>query len=86
MMTGMSDFNPDPVATLNRPDPDASEREQCEALLIALASRRYVIIRRDGPIRLWSADQLCRPVRHFRVGESVYYDGKPDRVRAIGIY
>lgn len=60
--------------------------ENCDALLIALASQRFVIVRRGGKIRIWSAEQLCRPVRELRPGEAVYYDGRPDQVRALVVY
>ena len=54
--------------------------------MISLESQRVVIVRRDGRIRVWSAERICRPVRELRPGESVYYNGRPDTVRAMAIY
>ncbi len=60
--------------------------QNCDALLISLASKRLVIVRRDGKIPIWSAEKVCRPVREIRPGERVYYKGRPDQVRAITVY
>ena len=60
--------------------------ETCDALIIALDSQRIVILRRDEKIPMWSAEQICRPIRQMRRGEPVYYKGKRDVVRAIAVY
>ena len=60
--------------------------EDADAVIIALTSRRYVIVHRDGATRLRSAEQLCRPLHRLRPGEMVYYKGRRDEVRAITAY
>ena len=60
--------------------------ETCDALMIALDSQRLVIVRRDDKIRIWSAEQLCRPVRQLPPGDRVYYNGGLDKVRALAVY
>lgn len=60
--------------------------ENCDALMISLTSQRFVIVRRDGPIRIWSAEQICRPLRNLRPGEPVYYNGRRETVRALAVY
>ncbi|KAA5546899.1 hypothetical protein FYK55_00255 [Roseiconus nitratireducens] len=64
----------------------ARDLESCDAMLIALASGRIVVVRRDSPIRICSAERLCKPVRQLRRGEPVYCDGRQDRVRALLVY
>ena len=74
-------------AASKRPTPPPSPSiENCDALIFSLASRRIVIVRRDGPIRIWSAQQLCRPIRELTLGEAVFYNGHRDTVRAMSIY
>ncbi|PNY37935.1 hypothetical protein [Rhodopirellula sp. MGV] len=60
--------------------------EDCDAVMILLASGKIVVIHHDGPIRLWSADCLCKPIRRIRPDEHVYYNGKREVVRAISVY
>ena len=74
------------LATLAEPLPPSPSLETCDAVLIALASRRFVIVRRDGKIPLWSAERLCRPIRELRRGECVYYKGNRDTVEALAVY
>ncbi|MDV6032938.1 MAG: hypothetical protein F9B45_23200 [Phycisphaera sp. RhM] len=60
--------------------------ESCDALIVSLTSQRFVIVRRGDKIRLWSAEQLCRPIRALRPGEGVYHNGRIDTVRALTVY
>lgn len=60
--------------------------ERCDALIVSLTSQRFVIVRRGDKIRLWSAEQLCRPIRALRPGERVYHNGRIDTVRALTVY
>ena len=74
------------IAPAPNPLPPSPTLENCEALMVSLASQRFVIVRRDGKIRIWSAEQICRPVRQLRPGERVYYNGDLDTVRATAVY
>ena len=74
------------TATPRKPLPPSPTLEDCDALMVSLASQRFVIVRRDGQIRIWSAEQICRPVRKLRPGERVYYNGHLDTVRALAVY
>ncbi|WP_372895463.1 hypothetical protein [Stieleria sp.] len=60
--------------------------EHCDALIVSLTSQRFVIVRRGDKIRLWSAEQICRPIRLLRPGERVYYNGRLETVRALTVY
>lgn len=59
---------------------------RCDAWIICLQSRRFVIIRRGEKPRLRSAEQLCRPVEEFAPGEPVYYNGHRDVIRTLAVY
>lgn len=54
--------------------------------MILLGSGKIVVVHQDRPVQLWSAEKLCKPIRQFRPGESVYYNGVLERVRAITVY
>ena len=71
---------------LRSPQTPSPSIERCDALIVSLTSQRFVIVRRGDKIRLWSAEQLCRPIRTLRPGERVYYTGRPDTVRALSVY
>ena len=60
--------------------------ENCDALLVSLASRRIIVARRGQRVCLWSAERFCRPLRSIKPGEKVFYNGQLDTVRAIAIY
>ena len=63
-----------------------SQHENAEALIIALRSRRFVIIRQDAPKRLLAANPICKRIRDLRPGDEVYYDGKPDQILSLAEY
>ncbi|QDV40518.1 hypothetical protein Enr13x_03240 [Stieleria neptunia] len=76
----------EPRTHSRRPATPSPTIANCDALIVSLASQRFVIVRRGDPIRIWSAEQLCRPIRTLRPGERVYYNGRADTVRAITVY
>ncbi len=69
-----------------RPIVVAAPPDRCDAVIIGLQSKRFVIVRRDGAKRIWSAKRLCRPVGEFVPGEPVYYGGRRDVIRVIRAY
>ena len=66
--------------------PASKTLENCDALMIGLRSHRVLIVHRDGPIRVWSAERLCKPLRELQPGESVYYNGNREEVRRVCVY
>ncbi|TWU04565.1 hypothetical protein [Stieleria varia] len=58
----------------------------CDAVIIALQSRRFVIVYRDRPTRMLPVDQICRPVRSLQPGQCVFYKGRVETVRALAVY
>ena len=66
--------------------PTGCPRTEQPPVIIALASRRYVVVRHTTKLPLRSAEQLCKPVTELQPGESVYYKGTRDRVLASAPY
>lgn len=60
--------------------------ESCDAVIIALQSRRYVVVYRDRPIVIWPMDRICRSIRTLRPGDKVRYKGKTDIVQVMKVY
>ncbi|WP_149495544.1 hypothetical protein [Roseiconus lacunae] len=66
--------------------PASKSIDDCDALMVLLRSGKIVITHREGPVRLCSAQRVCKPLRYLRAGEDVYYNGRRDTVRAIMVY
>ncbi len=60
--------------------------ENAEAMLIALRSQRYVVVRRDRPLRLVPADRVCKRIRDLNPGDEVLYNGRRDQVVSLCVY
>ncbi len=60
--------------------------EDADAMLIALRSHRYVVVRRDRPLRLVPADTVCMRVRDLKPGDEVFYNGRRDEVISLCVY
>ena len=59
----------------------------CDAVLVGLANRRFVIVRPDEPQRdLWPIDGGWQKIRRLKPGDSVIYKGTPTIVRAVDVY
>ncbi len=59
--------------------------ENAEAVIIALKSRRFVIVRKHGPKRLY-AEPICKRIRDLRPGDPVNYRGRLDTVCGLCAY
>lgn len=67
----------------------ATEREtleNCDAVMVALGNRRYVIIRRDEPTELRSLDPRRSRIRDLQPGDQVVYKGQQTFVRSLQVY
>ena len=77
------------TATLCPPEQQSvksTSLENADALLIALRSQRYVVVRRDRPLRLVPAERICKPVRDLKPGDEVFYNGRRDEVLSLCVY
>ena len=70
---------------MNETQSNARSLEEAEALIIALKSRRFVIVRKDDPKRLYP-EPICKRIRDLRPGDTVHYPGTLDTVCALGEY
>jgi hypothetical protein len=75
-----------PPISPNAPAAYFSPREVCQALMLGLGPRRYVIVRRDAAIPLRSLFPLRRRIRDLQVGDEVLYKGQRVVVRSVEIY
>ncbi len=60
--------------------------ENCEAILICLNNRRFVIARHDEPKDLWPIGGGWNKLRELKPGDEVIYKGDRTTVRAIDVY
>lgn len=83
----LSPENP-PVADTGStpPMPPASRWDLCQAVMLGLGSRRFVIVRRDDPIPLRSGQPRRGRVRDLQPGDEVFYKGQRVLVRSVEIY
>ncbi len=59
--------------------------EDATAVIIALKSRRFVIVRKDEPKPLYP-EPICKRIRDLRAGDTIHYHGKRDTVCGIDAY
>ena len=71
---------------MDTPQSNDNCSEQAAAVIIALESRRFVIIRPDETEKLYPGDPVGRPLGDLRPGDQVYYGGRQDTVRSLGTY
>ncbi|MGI9474377.1 MAG: hypothetical protein ACR2NZ_22740 [Rubripirellula sp.] len=73
--------------TLTPPPPiDDVSVENCEAVLICLNSRRFVVARPNEPKDLWPVDGGWEKLRQLKPGDEVIYKGDRTTVRALDVY
>ncbi len=58
----------------------------CEAILVCLQNRRFVIARPDEPRDLWPLDGGWENLRELKPGDEVVYKGVRTIVRALDVY
>lgn len=66
--------------------PASKTLETCDAVIIALACKRFVIARQDQAKRLRPVQRLCKPLHQLKPGDRVYYQGQAVEVEAIEVY
>ncbi len=60
--------------------------QDCEAVLICLNTRRFVVARPGDPRDLWPIDGGWEKLRHLKPGDEVIYKGNRTTVRALDVY
>ncbi|MFK8111758.1 MAG: hypothetical protein AB8B91_06135 [Rubripirellula sp.] len=68
------------------PSYEESSVNNCEALLVCLSNRRFVIVHPDEQKDLWPVDGGWEKVRQLKPGDEVIYKGDQAIVRAVDVY
>ena len=71
---------------MDAPQSNDSCSEDATAVIIALESRRFVIVRPDETEKLYPGDPVGRPLGDLKPGDRVYYAGRQDTVRSVCTY
>ena len=58
----------------------------CEAVILCLNNRRFVVVRPDDPKDLWPIDGGWQKLRNLQPGDEVVYKGQRTQVRAVDVY
>jgi hypothetical protein len=69
-----------------RPTSDETSLENCEAILICLNTRRFIVARHDEPKNLWPIGGGWDKLRDLKPGDEVIYKGDRTTVRAVDVY
>ncbi|MDE0862991.1 MAG: hypothetical protein OSA98_04330 [Rubripirellula sp.] len=72
--------------TLSPPSIEDVSVEDCEAVLICLNSRRFVVARPGEPRDLWPLGGGWDKLRQLKPGDEVIYKGHLTTVRAVDVY
>jgi len=60
--------------------------ETCEAVMIGLETRRFTIIRRGEPTRIWAIHPRRDRIRDLRPGDEVLYKDERHVIRSLQAY
>ena len=60
--------------------------ENCQAVLICLNTRRFIVVRHDEPKNLWPIDGGWDRLRDLKAGDEVIYKGDRTTIRALDVY
>ena len=60
--------------------------ETCEAVMIGLGTRRFTIVRRDEPPRIYLIHPKRDRIRDLRPGDEVFCDGERHVIRSLQVY
>ena len=72
--------------TFNLPSFEESSLQDCEAVLVCLNTKRFVIVRYDEPKDFWPVDGGWEKLRDLKPGDEVIYKGDRTTIRAIDVY
>ncbi|MBD54330.1 MAG: hypothetical protein CMM05_04505 [Rhodopirellula sp.] len=72
--------------TISPPSVEDVTVEDCEAVLICLSTRRFVVARPGEPRDLWPVDGGWDKLRDLKPGDEVVYKGNVTTVRAVDVY
>lgn len=76
-------MKPEPTQS---PPLDQASLQNCEAVLICLNTRRFVVARHGEPKNLWPINGGWDKLRDLKPGDEVIYKGDRTTVRALDVY
>ncbi|TWU49602.1 hypothetical protein [Rubripirellula reticaptiva] len=65
---------------------DSRTLENCEAMIVCLNTRRFVIVRPGEAINVWPCDRGWDDIRNLHPGDKVIYKGTTTQVSAVEVY
>ena len=68
------------------PPLDRSSLESCQAVIVGLGLRRFVVVRREGPPVLRQVEPKRERVRDLQPGDEVPYKGRREVVRSLQVF
>ena len=70
---------------MNQTQTHNSSLENADAVIVALESKKFVIVRRDDSRRLLP-DPICKRIRDLKPGDTVQYQGLRETVCGVSRY
>lgn len=77
---------PTKTRAFDLPSYEEASVQTCEALLICLSNRRFVVVHPDEQKDLWPVRGGWEKVRELQPGDEVIYKGEQAIVRAVDVY
>jgi hypothetical protein len=68
------------------PPYDEQSLDDCQAALLCLSTRQFVVVRFDEPRNLWPIDGGWEKIRDLQPGDDVVYKGRRATVLALEVY
>ncbi|TWU56505.1 hypothetical protein Poly51_24160 [Rubripirellula tenax] len=65
---------------------DQQTTDDCEAMIVCLNTRRFVIVRPSEKMNVWPCEGGWERIRQIHTGDRVIYQGKISIVRAVEVY
>jgi hypothetical protein len=72
--------------TIDSPSFEEHSLADCEAILVCLENRKFVVARPGEPRDLWPLDGGWEKLRELKPGDEVVYKGDRTIVRALEVY
>jgi hypothetical protein len=77
---------PDSSNTPGTPSLEELSLETCQAVLVCLNTRRFVVAWHDEPRDLWPINGGWERLRDLKPGDEVIYKGDRTTIRALDVY
>ncbi|NND98165.1 MAG: hypothetical protein HKN47_12630 [Pirellulaceae bacterium] len=79
-------FTQSPISPPKTATTHSASLENCDAVMVSLRGGRFVIVRRDGPKRMFPVEPICKRIRDLQPGDAVFYKGQRETVHSLCVY